>query len=474
MVDTIDESRDDFELELAWDGHRVLVSCVGEDMRFVSEDYRQWSDAFPTLPFVLRRLGVTTLALEGWICAMGTDGRPSFDALRAHVAREKSSDIVLALTDLFHLNGEDLAPLPLRERRARLAALLSDAPDALIFSASLEGSARELRASLARLSVPGFVARARGAPHSAASNALVVPSGVEPVRLERSLSAPVKITNKDKVLYPRDGVTKENVIAYYANVASVLLPYLDDRPVVLQRWPDGIDEFTWYQHRMPPRAPDYLRAVFIDGNRRIVIPNRDALLWMVNQAVLTLHGWASRVTCLGQPDWVVIDLDPGENTSWADTIAVALAVRRLLELCELESVIKTSGQKGLHVLVPLAPGQSPTIAHEFARRAAQMIARLLPDVVSLEVDKEKRKGRLFLDHLQNYVGKSLVLPYSLRAADGAPVSTPLEWSEVTESLDPRAFTLRTLRARLDKSGDLAEPLLTGTALLAPIVAKLDP
>jgi bifunctional non-homologous end joining protein LigD len=249
---------------------------------------------------------------------------------------------------------------------------------------------------------------------------------------------------------------------------------MKDRPIVGQRWPDGIDEFTWYQHRMPPRAPDYLRVVWIDGNRRICIENREALLWLANQAVLTFHAWSSRVATLQNPDWAIIDLDPGESTTWAQTIEVALAVRKLLELLELPSVPKTSGQKGIHILVPLAPGHNVVQAHELARRAARMVAKVLPHLVSLENGREDRGGRLFLDHLQNFVGKSLVLPYSLRAVDGAPVSTPLTWSEVTPSLDPRAFTLRTLRKRLDSFGDLAAPLTDGTADLTKVIARMEP
>ncbi len=191
------------------------------------------------------------------------------------------------------------------------------------------------------------------------------------------------------------------------------------------------------------------------------IRNRHALLWLVNQAALTFHSWASRVETLGQPDWVVLDLDPGERTTWEETIAVACALRRLLELLELESVIKTSGQKGLHVLVPLAPGHTPEQAHLFAQRAATMLARLLPHAVTLEPERDKRGGRLYLDRQQRFVGKSLASSCSLRAKDGAPVSTPLAWSEVTPRLDPRAFTIRTLPRRLETVGDLAALLLRG-------------
>ena len=274
------------------------------------------------------------------------------------------------------------------------------------------------------------------------------------------------------MLYPRDGITKRDLVGYYRDVAQIMLPYLADRPVVVQRWPDGIDDFDWYQHRVPPRAPDYMRASWVDGVRRIVLENSDALLLMVNQAGLTYHVFASRLASLPQPDWAMIDLDPGDRTTWwAETIEVALAVRQVLELLELPSVVKTSGQRGLHILIPLAPGHTFEAAEELGRGIATLLMRLLPDKVTIENEKDKRKGRLLLDHKQ-FVAKTLVAPYSLRAADQAPASTPIAWGEVGPELRPRAYGLKSLRARLDKHGDLAEPLLAGTTRLDRALAQL--
>jgi len=279
------------------------------------------------------------------------------------------------------------------------------------------------------------------------------------------------LTHRDKVLYPRDAITKADIAAYYRAIAPCLLPLLRDRPVVAQRWPDGIDDFTWYQHRVPPRAPDYLRAETIDGVRRLVIDNIEALLWMVNQAALTYHGFASRVGSLESPDWASIDLDPAPDTPWRDTVEIALAVRKTLELLELPSVVKTSGQKGIHVLVPLAPGHRIAEAEALSLGVAKLLCRLMPERVTLEMEREKRQGRLLLDYRQ-HDGKTLVLPYSLRAVDRAPVSAPLDWSEVTADLDPRVWNLRTMMDRVARWGDLAAPLLQGRAQLAPVLRRL--
>ncbi|MDF2695177.1 MAG: ATP-dependent ligase [Labilithrix sp.] len=473
-------------LELAWDGHRVLACTLGDEVRLVSSDFREWADVFPTVGMALRRLRLEDAVIEGWICALdagGEKGRsaPSFERLRLH-AQKQSQKIVFAAWDLLRVDGEDLRSRPLHERRNRLLELLPTAKgDALVASESLHGSVDALLAGVRSIGGRGIVARDGEASYpverlksAAETSWLAVSCGDEDLEIERQLSPPPVVTNQDKLMFPRDAIAKRDVVAYYEEVASVLLRYTKDRPIVGQRWPDGIDEFTWYQHRMPPRAPDYLRAVWIEGNRRICVENRDALLWLANQAVLTFHAWSSRVATLANPDWAVIDLDPGESTTWAQTIEVAIGLRKLLELLELPSVPKTSGQRGIHVLVPLGPGHNVIQAHELARRASKMIAKVLPHLVSIESARDDRGGRLYLDHLQNFVGKSLVLPYSLRAIDGAPVSTPLAWSEVTPRLDPRAFTLRTLRRRLDAHGDLAAPLLEGTADLTKVIARMEP
>lgn len=452
-------------LELAWDGHRVLACALGRAVRLVSADHRDWADRFPTIVAAVLRLARRDVVVEGFLCALGPDGRPSFDLLREHVG-EGAQRIVLACIDLHRLDGEDVRVIPAAERRARLAALLA-AETELVFSEALEGPLAAVLEGARQLGARGLLVR------RADGELVAVSTSDEPVRLDRSLSAAPRRTNLDKILYPRDGYTKKEIFRYYEELAPVLLPYLRDRPLVGQRWPDGIDDFTWYQHRMPPRAPDYLRAVWIEGNRRIVAESHDAIVWLANQAVLTFHGWASRCATLSAPDWVILDLDPGAGTTFADVVKVATTLRRLLELLDLPSVPKTSGQKGLHVLVPIGPGHTTLQANEVARRIGLLLAQALPGLVTTNVGPELRRGKILVDTLQSYVGKMLVLPYSLRAADGAPVSAPLAWDEVNAKLDPRALNLATVRRRLDARGDLAAPLLAGTAQLAPALARLE-
>ncbi|MEP6859889.1 MAG: non-homologous end-joining DNA ligase [Deltaproteobacteria bacterium] len=452
-----DAASHDF-VEPAWDGHRVLATRTGSETRLAALDFRDWTATFPQIARALGKLSSAQLAIDGVVCVLDDRGAPSFERLRSAVATTTHvTSAVLICWDLLWDGDDDLRGRPLIERRARLATLLTGAPQPLMPSEALAGTIARILEAAHQLGLRGVVARSTAGDYTSAWHAHT--AGTEPLDFRRSLSPPPPLSNADKVLYPRDGVCKRDIVGYYRDVAPVMLPHLFDRPTVVQRWPDGIDEFDWYQHRMPPRAPDYLRAAWVDGVRRIVIENGDALLWMVNQAGLTYHAFGSRLASLAEPDWAMLDLDPGDRTTWfADLIEVALAIRRTLELLELPSVVKTSGQRGLHVLIPLAPGHTFDDAEAFGRGIAMLLMKLMPDKITVENEKHKRGGRLLLDHKQ-FMAKTLVAPYSLRAADGATVSTPIAWSEVTRALDPKQFTLRTLRSRLDKRGDLATPLI---------------
>jgi bifunctional non-homologous end joining protein LigD len=457
-------------IEPAWDGHRVLATRVDDDVRIAALDFRDWTQTFPGAARALGKLAAKKVAIDGVICVLDERGVPSFDKLREAVAAGAAvTDAVVICWDLLWDGEEDLRGKPLAVRRKRLAALLGNAPRTLMPSQELQGSLARVLEAAAPLGLRGVVARPITGDYSAPWAAFSTTNHA--IDWRRSLSPPPPLSNADKILYPRDGICKRDIVGYYRDIAPLLLPHVVDRPVVIQRWPDGIDEFDWYQHRVPPRAPDYIRAAWVDGVRRIVIENTDALLWMVNQAGLTYHGFLSRLSSLAEPDVAMIDLDPGDKTTWPDIVEIALAVRRLLDLLELPSVIKTSGQRGLHILVPLARGHTFAQAEELGRGIARMLLRLMPDKITEEMEKKERGGKLLVDHKQ-FVAKTLVVPYSLRAADGAPISTPLSWDELTPELDPRAFTLRTIRARVDAKGDLAAPLLRGTTRLDSALAQV--
>jgi bifunctional non-homologous end joining protein LigD len=262
------------------------------------------------------------------------------------------------------------------------------------------------------------------------------------------------LSNPTKILFPRDAIAKREILAYYLAIAPVLLPHLEHRPLTIQRWPDGIDGEAWYQQNAPTPLPAFVHTASFEKKKRIVADNVETLAWLANLAALTLHQWSSRLPHLDKPDYVILDLDPGEASTWKDVIDVARAVRTLLDALSLESGVKTSGKRGIHIVVPIAQGPTHAEATAFAERIAQAVAKVMPKIATTERIKEKRGGRLYIDYLQNGEGKTIVAPYTIRALDGAPVSTPLSWSEVSEKLDPRAFTIRNVPARVEKHGDL--------------------
>ena len=192
--------------------------------------------------------------------------------------------------------------------------------------------------------------------------------------------------------------------------------------------------------------------------RHLVVDGPRALRWLAQNSVLEIHAWHSRVQSLTQPDWVVFDLDPAEGKTIDQAVEVAQVLQGMFERLGLPSIPKTTGKRGLHILVPLAAGHTYEDAQAFALQVGETVAKQLKNV-TLERSKSKRAGRLYFDCLQNAYGKTVVAPYSLRGVPGAPVSTPLRWSEVKPGLDPRELNLRTLPQRLRREGDLFAPAL---------------
>jgi bifunctional non-homologous end joining protein LigD len=273
-------------------------------------------------------------------------------------------------------------------------------------------------------------------------------------------SAEVKLTHPERVLYPRDGITKQDVAAYYAAVAEAMIATLRDRPLALQHWNQGIDQEAWFHQNVGKEAPPWIttidtptRTTSRKSVRHLVVDKPETLQWLAQMSVLTIHMWSSRGASLDHPDWLVFDLDPAKGKGIEQAIEAAIVMRGLLENLELPSVPKTSGKRGIHVFVPLAPGYTHEQAADFACSISAAVAREVP-YMTLERALDQRKGRLYLDCMQNGYGKTMVAPYSLRAIDGAPVSAPLKWEEITKKLDPLKYNLRTMPNRLAKVGDL--------------------
>ena len=274
--------------------------------------------------------------------------------------------------------------------------------------------------------------------------------------------AEVPLTSADKVLFPGSKVTKRDVRAYMDAVAPALIAALRGRPLSMQQWPQGIGKQGIFRQGATS-APPWISRVTVQHAdhplEHIVVDRPQTVSWLANQSALTLHMTSSRAVTVDNPDWVAFDFDPA--TGWEQIVPLARALKGLLDELKLASVPKTSGKRGLHVFVPLGPGHSHDQALSFAQAVAGALASRFTNQATTERSLNKRRGRLYLDAFQNGRLKTMVAPYSIRGVEGAPVSTPLDWDEVDARLDPGAFNIRTVPARLRERGDLFAPALAG-------------
>ena len=279
--------------------------------------------------------------------------------------------------------------------------------------------------------------------------------GSPPAAPEERESREVVPSNLEKVFWPEEGFTKGDLLAYYRAIAPWLLPYLRDRPVVLTRFPDGIAGKSFFQKDAPDYVPAWIRTARMknDEGRDIdhfVCDDAETLLYVVNLGTIPLHVYAGRADAPHQADWTVIDLDP-KSAPFEWVIRLAQALHELCEEIGLPSFCKTSGQAGLHVLLPLAPRCTHEQARDLALVLANVVEREHKDIATLvRAPIEARRGRVYLDCYQNGYGKTIAAPFSARPVPGATVSMPLRWSEVKSGLDPRAFTIETAPRRMRK------------------------
>jgi bifunctional non-homologous end joining protein LigD len=267
----------------------------------------------------------------------------------------------------------------------------------------------------------------------------------------------VELTKLDKVLFPDARITKGEIIDYYREVADRMLPYLQDRPVSMQRFPDGIGGEGFYQKEIPDYFPDWIDRVTVAkaGGKvtHVVCQNAATLVYLANQACITPHVWLSRRDRLDHPDRMIFDLDP-PGDDFASVRGAARTLRELLDGLGLTAYAMTTGGRGLHVVVPLDRSADFNEARGFARDAADLVARRDPERLTTETRKDKRKGRLFVDYLRNAYAQTGVPPYSVRARKGAPVAVPLAWKELGDAkLRGNAYDVRNALRRLSRVDD---------------------
>ena len=282
----------------------------------------------------------------------------------------------------------------------------------------------------------------------------------------RASGRSVQVTSLDREYWPEDGISKGDVLTWYRDIAPILLPYLKDRPVTLRVFPRGIAGPGHYRRDRPDSAPDWIRHVeyqtATDGHtlEALVIDDAASLIWAANTGAIEFHLWCAHLPDLDEPDVIVLDLDPGDSAPFTDVLKAAGVVRDELERQQVRGYAKTSGGRGLHVFLPLKPGRTFDEVRDWVSALAERLENAHPKLIAA-AHGGTHKGRLItIDHAQNSIGRNTAAPYTLRARPGAPVSTPVTWDEVDDGeFTPDDFTLRNIRARVKKIGDVFKPVL---------------
>ncbi|MFO7245819.1 MAG: non-homologous end-joining DNA ligase [Thermaerobacter sp.] len=286
------------------------------------------------------------------------------------------------------------------------------------------------------------------------------------------------LTNLDKPFWPGDGLTKGDLLAYGARIAPWILPYLRNRPLVLTRYPDGIDGKSFYQKDAPDHAPAWIRRFPWWSRdtgrwiRFIVCDDAATLLWALNAGAIELHPLLGQIPEPETPDFAVIDLDPAEGVGYRETVDVAALLRSLLEFLGLRGYPKTTGATGIHVFVPIERRYDFRFTADFVRRLGVVLRAQAPGQVTLERVVRRRRGRVYVDYLQNAPGKTLVSVFCPRPLPGAPVSFPVTWDDLAH-VTPGDFTIRTAVPLLERLGDRFRPVLHDRQRLEEASRRLD-
>jgi len=265
----------------------------------------------------------------------------------------------------------------------------------------------------------------------------------------------VRFSNLDKIMYPSVHITKKEVIAYYIRIAPRMLPFLSDRPITMHRFPGGIGAEDFYEKDAPQGTPEFVNIFthFSESANRevnfVVCNNLDTLIWLANLASLEIHLTLSKTGSYESPDFLLFDIDPEPPLGFNEVIDVSFVVREHLAAAGMVAYVKTSGKKGLHIVVPLSDGHRFGEVREFAHRIGKDIAKDTPHVVS-EFPRSRDPGTIFVDYLQNGQGKTMAAPYSLRGTTAATVSTPLRWEELKRGIHAEDFNIKTVISKKEE------------------------
>jgi bifunctional non-homologous end joining protein LigD len=607
---------DDWLHEMKLDGYRIVARVEKGRARLWSRNGKDWTERFPTVTRAIERLAVPTAILDGEVAIVLPDGTTSFNALQNAHGKDAPGELAYFVFDLLYLDGWDLTPSALEDRKRVLAGLLEGAARPLRYSDHVVGGGDAFFREACRLKLEGVVAKRRDAPYTAGrartwlkikchkEQELVIGGYTDPEgkrsgigallvgvydgaslvyagkvgtgfstesardlrrrldRITRSTSpfatkvprmarahwvapelvanvaftewtpdgrlrhpsfkslredkaarevvreqpaaatsagasalaeraprsaastrergapgararskaagrasasastsargetvvADVRLTHPDRVVYPEPGTTKRALAEFYVAIADWILPHLVDRPTTLVRCPDGLGGGCFYQKHTGHWAPTSLRRVKIQEKHKVgeylVVDDLAGLVGLVQIGILEIHTWNARVEHLEQPDRLVFDLDPADDVPWPAVVAAARLLRARLQDHGLESFVKTTGGKGLHLVVPIARGPGWDDCLGFSHAIAEELVRDAPDAFVAVMSKAKRAGRIYLDYLRNQRGSTSVAAYSTRAKPGAPISTPLAWDELADDVCSTHWTIANVADRL--------------------------
>jgi bifunctional non-homologous end joining protein LigD len=480
--------------DVALGGVRALLVKEQDTIAVLEGGERDVSAFYPELVRAARTWPVARVALDGDIVLFDDAGQPSLPLLARRVERMRAEDphrvlldhpVQYAAIDLLALGDRDTRPLPLSARRELLSAMLPDVPGVFRAPRPLVATAAVMRALIAEHRLAAAIAKPPAGPYGDGAGWISLGDGAPGPRVvvdhatigPGHASRKVSVTNRAKVFWPGEGLTKGDLVAFYTEMAPAILPYLADRPVILVRYPDGVDGKSFFQWRTPPAAPSWLRTVvFVDREDRrekrgFLIDDVAALTYVANLACIPIHILACRAGAWDVADFFTVDFDVKQATL-AAAIPLARQLMDWLAAIGLPGRVKTSGQSGLHVLVPLGPGQSFATARGLADLLGRLLVRAVPEAATMERHVKSRGARVFVDTGQTGPSRAIVAPWSVRAAPGATVSTPITRDELGPGLDPRAFTIRTVPARFGALGDPMGDLLLARPDVAAAVERL--
>lgn len=264
--------------------------------------------------------------------------------------------------------------------------------------------------------------------------------------------------NLDKILYPKDNITKRKVLEYYQKNATLILPYFKDRPLTLQRFPNGIQEAGFYQKNASYFFPKWIKTLpILKKNEEpislIICNNSSTLLYLVNLGALSFHLWLSKQDRLLTPDRLIFDLDPSSD-NFKDVVNAAKILKSVLEDLKLNPYVMTTGSRGLHVVVPIKREKEFSFTHEASKKIAMLALEKNPNLLTLKVAKEKRNKKVFIDYIRNSYGQTTISPYSLRTINKAPVATPLYWDELNDkNLNAQRYNIDNIEEKLNRDND---------------------